>query len=141
MSTSIELLCEKNIHLEKFFRANEVQLRNIRTGNFEGLDSFYKMREGILEIIRKIDEMIERASDIPKPDAAIDEELRRQIIVCLQHKNILVNKILEQDLQILSAIETAKSQVIKELAQVRGVRKALGGYKSGKPKKRLDEEA
>jgi hypothetical protein len=141
MEATIELLCEKNIHLEKFFRANESQLRNIESGDFKALDSFYKTREGILDIIRKIDELIEKSNDIPKSEAAVDPEIRRQIIVCLQHKNNLVTKILEQDLRILSAIETAKSRVIKDLAQVRGARKAIGAYKSGKPKKRLDEEA
>ncbi len=141
MESAIELLCEKNMHLEKFFRTNEAQLEAFEAGDFGGLDSFYKTREGILEIIRKIDELVEQSDDLPKAGAVVDQEIRRQVIVCLQHKNTLVNKILEQDLRILSKIELAKSQMIKELAQVRGARKAIGAYKSGNSKKRLDEEA
>ena len=62
-----------------------MQLRSIEKGDFNGLEPFYKTREGILDIIRKIDEMIEKAPDLPDAKATVDEEVRRrQIIVCLQ---------------------------------------------------------
>ncbi len=139
--TVVELLCEKNFYLEKFYSLNESQLEFIQAHRFEGLETFYRTRDGILDIIRKIDELVDTSYDIPKSLADVDQVMKGQIIECLQIKNNLVAKILEQDLQILSAIESAKSFVIKELAQVRGARKAIGAYKSGPANKRLDEEA
>lgn len=139
--TVVELLCEKNFYLEKFYSLNESQLEFIEGRKFDGLETFYRTRDGILDIIRKIDELVESSDDMPKDANAVDPILKKQIVECLQIKNNLVTKILEQDLKILSAIEQAKSYVIKELAQVRGARKAIGAYKSGQANKRLDEEA
>jgi hypothetical protein len=137
----IELLCEKNFYLEKFYSLNETQLEHIEARRFDGLETFYRTRDGILDIILKIDEMVDSSYDIPKSSAEIDQSLREEVIECLNIKNNLVTKILEQDLKILSAIEVAKTHVIKELAQVRGAKKAIGAYKSGPADRSVDEEA
>lgn len=142
MKQVIQLLEDKNMHLEKFFRANEAELENFSAGNFDNLEDFYRIREGLLEVIRKIDDMIEASNNAPDQNVLIDEQERRLVMSALQYKTDLVNRILEQDLCILSAIETAKSDIIKELAQVRSARKAIGSYKSGAGSaKRVDEEA
>jgi len=51
-----------------------------------------------------------------------------------------VQQILAQDLQILSVIEQAKSNIIKDLRQVQSAKKAVGAYKSGDAPNRLDEK-
>ena len=140
MTSTMDVLNEKNMHLEKFFRLNEIELEKFTAEDFSGLDEFYKTREGILDIVRKLDEMLERADDDMDP-ATIDETLKKEILVALDYKNNLVTRIFEQDLRILSVLENAKSNIIKELAQVRGAKKAIGAYHSGQSKTRLNEKA
>ncbi|OFZ17858.1 MAG: hypothetical protein A2Z20_05770 [Bdellovibrionales bacterium RBG_16_40_8] len=135
-----DLLQEKNYCLEKFYRLNECGLENLSEGNYDYLNSFYASRDGLLDIIKKIDEMIERSNEIPLDVQEIDAEVKKIILSALDYKTDLVNRILEQDLKIISVIEAAKSNIIKELSQVKVTRKALGSYKSGKSRNNLDEE-
>ena len=141
MKTVIELLNEKNHCLEKFFRLNEAELENFANGVFEGLEGFYAAREGLLEIIRKVDEMIERSNDAEISVGAVDATESKSVENALSYKNELVARILEQDLRILSNIEQAKSNIIKELTQVRAARKAVGAYGGNTSGENLDEEA
>jgi hypothetical protein len=53
----------------------------------------------------------------------------------------LVTRILAQDLQVLSLIEQAKSNIIKELRSVQAGKKAVGAYKSPTQSNKLDEKA
>lgn len=140
MNEVLNLLKEKNSCLQKFRELNEKEIEFISSGNFDNLENFYIAREGILGIIQRVDEMIEIAS-LSFEEAAATAELKSEIQMTLQKRNTLVNSILEQDLEILSNIDKAKSEIIKELAQVRATRKAVGSYKSGQKTQRLDEEA
>lgn len=140
MDSIIDLLHEKNNCLEKFYRLNEAQMDSLARSDFENLEAFYSDREGLLTLIRKIDEMIEHSNQIPLDAEEIDAAMRGVVTQALHYKNELVSRILEQDLKILSAIENAKSTIIKELTQVRATKKALGSYKSRQPSARLDEE-
>lgn len=139
--TIIEMLTEKNQCLEKFYRLNESELENFSAGTFDNIENFYATREGLLDIIKKVDEMIETSNSSTDDVGPISAEDKKNILSALQYKNDLVNRILEQDLRILSAIEEAKSNIIKELTQVRSAKKAIGSYKSGQKANRLDEEA
>ncbi len=140
MTSAIDIINEKNSHLEKFYRLNEAELERFTAGDFAGLDEFYKSREGILDIVRKLDEMLERTSAEVNP-SSISEQSKKEVLNALDFKNQLVTRILEQDLRILSVLESAKSEIIKELTQVRSARKAIGAYHSGRNKSRLNEKA
>ena len=140
METIINLLKDKNYHLEKFLQLNEAELVNFTEGDFENLEVFYQSRETILELIRCIDRLLEAASTAHDQTAVTDAE-RAEIRRCMSAKNDLVTRILAQDLQILSVIEQAKSGIIKELRQVQAAKKAVGAYKSGDPAAKLDEKA
>jgi hypothetical protein len=141
MQTTIELLTEKNYCLEKFFRLNEAELMNFAAGNFDHLEEFYASREGLLEIIKRIDFLLDEDNQVPVDLKSVTNNFKKQVLETLQHKNNLCTKILTQDLEILSAIENAKSDIIRELSQVRVTRKAIGSYKSGPTAASLDEEA
>lgn len=141
MQQIVELLTEKNQYLEKFYRLNEGEILSIAQGDFENLENFYQSRDGILNMIFKIDELVEKANAGFDDSVQIEPSQKKSILLALDYKNELVNRILAQDLQILSCIESAKSGIIKELAQVRATKKALGSYKSGAETKTLDEEA
>ncbi len=140
MSQVLSLLEEKNKNLAKFYQMNEIEMTRIAAGNFDELENFYRNREGILDLIRTIDTLTEVASK-ETMDQDIDDNQRVQVMDLLDQKNELVAQILEQDLRILSLIDQAKSNIIKELGQVRLARKAISGYQSGTTKTQLDEEA
>lgn len=140
MSQVLSLLEEKNKHLAKFYQMNEIEMTRIADGNFDELENFYRNRDGILDLVRTIDTLTEVASQQTQ-DQDIDEKQRVQVLDLLNQKNELVRQILEQDLKILSLIEQAKSDIIRELGQVRIARKAISGYQSGSNKTQLDEEA
>ena len=141
MQDIIQILKEKNQHLEKFFELNEQEMLSFNDGNFDNLEVFYQSREALLEMIHILDERIEKSNQAESIPAMISDKQKVEILKALDKKNELVTGILSQDLQILSCIESAKSTIIKELSQVRTAKKVIGSYKSGEPNKRLDEEA
>lgn len=141
MENIISLLHDKNYHLQRFHDMNEVELMNFVEGNFDNLEGFYNTREAILDLIRCIDRVIEQSHLMMEEPIQCSNEDRHKISKALSDKNDLVTRILAQDLQILSVLESAKSSIIKELTQVKAARKAVGAYKSGEPDSRLDEEA
>lgn len=124
--------------MEKFYSLNETETLNFTIGNFDNLDSFYQMRDKLLELVKYIDAEIDAASMQPEP---VTEQDRAQIREALAIKDEYVNRILAQDLEILSCIESAKSNIIRELQEIRKTKSAMGRYKSGTlPHRRLDEE-
>ena len=141
MDTIISLLRDKNYHLQKFFSLNESELLNFAEDNFDNLETFYQARETILDLIRCIDRLIDAASNAHENPRAISDQNKKQMITCMADKNELVTRILSQDLQILSVIEQAKSNIIRELRQVENGKKAVGAYKSGPARNKLDEKA
>jgi hypothetical protein len=137
----INLLEEKNHYLEKFYSLNETEIINFSHGNFDNLESFYNTREKILEILKYIDGQLDQVQSGMQELTGISTEERRQIKEHLAVKDEYVSRIIDQDLEVLTCIEAAKSNIIRELQDVRRVRKAVGGYKSPTFSKRLDEEA
>ncbi len=132
MKAMMTLLKDKNEHLQKFLQLNETELINFTQGNFDNLEIFYQSRETILDLIRCIDGLVEVAlKDSPDNGASITPDEKKELLQILNKKNDLVTQILAQDLQILSVIEQAKSNIIKDLRQVQSARKAVGAYKSG----------
>lgn len=140
MNNILKLLKEKNLCLQKFYKLNKTELENFNAGVFDCLEGFYDGREGLLQLIKKIDDVIERENSSVVCVEKYNDSERRAIISELSYKNDLVNKILEQDLCILSVIEAAKSKIICELRQVQSAHKVLGRYKPVPNSGRLDEE-
>lgn len=136
MDYIIQLLQDRNTHLEKFAQINELEILRFTDGNFDNLESFYKSREGILNLIGCIDRLI----DSTENDSKMDDLQKKVVLDLLAEKNELVTEILSQDLQILSLIEQTKSDIIKELSSIKVGRKALHNYQSGHTAKRVDEK-
>ncbi|WP_413577004.1 hypothetical protein ACLVWU_02570 [Bdellovibrio sp. HCB290] len=141
MTRIISLLNEKNHYLEKFYSLNEVELANFAQGMFDNLEHFYQTREKILDVLKYVDSQIDKAHNEITPDAVMATEDRKQIKEALSIKDEYVARIIEQDIQVLVCIETAKNSIIRELQDVRRNRKAIGGYKSKSFDSQLDEEA
>jgi hypothetical protein len=139
MTRIIDLLNHKNHYLEKFYSLNENELLNFSQNNFSNLESFYQIREKILETIRYIDAQIDEVQQ--QQDIEANPAQKREVSTCLNIKEEYVSRILAQDLEVLSCIESAKSDIIRELQEIRKARKAVGSYKSRQFNNRLDEEA
>lgn len=134
----INLLNHKNHFLEKFYSLNENELLNFARNDFSNLESFYQTREKILEAIRYIDAEVDQ---LQQQDLEVTDAQKREMATALAIKEEYVSRILAQDLEILSCIESAKSSIIRELQEIRKARKAVGSYKSRQFTNRLDEEA
>lgn len=137
----INLLNQKNHYLEKFYSLNETELLNFARGSFENLEFFYQTREKILEMIKYLDNEVEseqKSNSSLAADVSLEE--RRQAKTALAVKDEYVNRILAQDLEILSCIENAKSTIIKELQEIRKTKKVVGSYKSKTFNNKLDEQ-
>lgn len=135
----IELLNQKNHYLEKFYSLTEVEIENFSMGNFDNLENFYHTREKILDIIKYIDGQIFNAN--AETEAFLNSTIDRKIMQeAIAIKEEYVSRIIEQDLQILSCIENTKSNIIKELQNLKKSKKAIGGYKSKQFENQIDEE-
>jgi predicted house-cleaning noncanonical NTP pyrophosphatase (MazG superfamily) len=143
MMRIITLLNQKNNYLEKFYTLNETELINFAVANFDHLDSFYNMRDKILEIIKYLDEEIDIAQNAMSDvlTSEISAGIKAQVKEALAVKDEYVNRILAQDLEVLACIESAKSNIIRELQEIKKTKSAMGRYKSGlSGPRRLDEE-
>lgn len=138
----IELYEQKNHYLEKFYSMNETEIASMSEGQFDNLQSFYSNRDGILNVIKYIDGQIEvEQKHLETADDEFSSEEKLHLAQQLKIKNEYVMRIIDQDLSILSLIDREKSNVMKEIYEVRKSRKAMTGYKTYVPTVRLDEEA
>src|SRR6266404_1653575 len=102
MDTIINLLKDKNYHLEKFYQLNDSELLNFADGNFDNLEVFYQSRETILDLIRCIDRLIDAASQAHTDPGNVSDQNKKEVMKAMNTKTELVTRILAQDLQILS---------------------------------------
>jgi len=124
MEKVIDLIEQKNSCLVRFKDMNEKEIHNFNEGNFDNLETFYNSRETVLEMIGLLDKKI--AQEQAEHSLNVDQESKNRLVVALELKNALVQDIIELDLMIISIIEQAKSEIIKDLSQVKAVRKVFG---------------
>lgn len=126
MKRLLDLMDQKNHFLEKFYTVNETHLDQFLKNRFEQINEFYDTRENILEILKYIDNEIQTVSSKTTEESILDIQ---KLKVCLSVKDTFVQKILEQDIDILSCIEAAKNSIINELKEVRNGKKVISAYK------------
>lgn len=137
MNRLITLVYEKNHYLEKFYSQNETELQNFLEGEFSNLEEFYSNRERILEMIRYVDSQIDKIHEATQ----LSEYERKELKRAMRIKDEYVERIIQQDLEVLSCIDRAKSEIITELQNLKKSKKAVSGYKMPEFTNRLDEEA
>lgn len=127
----IQLLNEKNHFLEKFYSLNEAQILRLDKGEFEGLDQFYYQQEELLKVLKYVDGQIQKSHDSYQRISGVYElEHKKDVTEALKTKDLYIKKILEQDLLILGLVDEIKTQIIKELHDIRRAKKAISGYGS-----------
>lgn len=140
MERVIRLLKEKNQYLEKFFALNVSELERFEASNFDNVTEFYRVRDSILDILRRIDEMLHVENEAqPRREATAED--RAAIEGALNAKESWVAAILEQDLRILERVEQEKSKIIRELQSTTKSRKVHEAYIAGSASGGLDEKA
>lgn len=138
MDSIINLLKEKNHFLKKFYTLNKAEIIRLSEGDFSRLDYFYQSRENILDMISYVESRMEETLGTSQQIGSVSDDERLRVRRELDFKDEVVNQILDQDLQILSFIETAKTDLIKELQDVKKKRDVIGSYHSSpQPNKRL----
>lgn len=141
MERIVDLMQQKNNYLEKFLLIGEAESINFEMGDFDNLESFYDCREKILNVIRHIEGKIEKMTHQYAEGAAVDPKVRARAKSELDAKDQLVGQILELDLKLISCIESAKSDIIKQLRTVKQGKKAVSGYRAEMgPEYRFNEE-
>lgn len=141
MERTLSLLNEKNHYLEKFYSLGEDSLPEFRQGVFDKLERFYATREQILDVIKYIDSQLQNESQIQTDLGFMNMDHKQEFKRSLAIKDEYVNRIIHQDMEILSCIESAKNTIIRELQEIRKAKKAVSGYKVPTFTNRLDEEA
>ena len=119
MDKILNLLDEKNHYLEKFYKLNENELINLSGQNYENIEIFYAAREGLLRMINKIDDMVDEQIQFNEIEIkSLSGIYKKKLLASLSYKTDVVNLILAQDLEIISYVERAKSELINELTKV-----------------------
>lgn len=129
VSKIIELLKEKNFYLERFLEESKKERTRFKARRFENLDNLYKMREQILQNIQSIDKRIDVICE-KEGTELLNPPKKNEISNMLDTIKGNVRNILEEDLQIISFIETEKSKIIQEIGKTKEGRKVLKGYKA-----------
>ncbi len=131
MNRVIQLMGEKNHFLEKFMNLNEKQIARLEEGHFDQIEQFYNQREDLIKIIKYIDAETHKAQGLQiDGDLEMMDADRKIIKENLKTKGIYTAKIIDQDMQVLALIDRAKSQIIKELQDVRQAKRGTAGYKT-----------
>ena len=137
MKRLLELMDQKNHYLEKFYTINETHIEQFLKSRFEEINEFYNARENILEILKYIDQEIKIVSHSAKEESLLDVQ---KLKACLSVKDTFVQKIIEQDIDILACIEAEKNSIIQELKEVRMGKKVISAYKTPTFSENLGEE-
>ncbi|NBT59966.1 hypothetical protein EBT16_14415, partial [bacterium] len=126
MEEVLQYLQLKNHYYEKFFSVTQKFLDQIARNDWTNLDFFVDSRERILNIIRsydaKISSVVESTKHRSKPSTVDQTQVARM----LDQRRTLADKILELDLQLISAIDEYKNETIRELKKTVETQQHMG---------------
>jgi hypothetical protein len=137
MEELLELFKEKNHFLKKFYLINLKELESFCENKFENLEIFYDQREKLIDIIGYIKSKIEKLSEL---DDLKNYRQNPNIQAIEKTNDTITNDILKQDSEILSHIENAKNNIIKELQKIKTGKKIVSKYKGFTNQNNLDEK-
>lgn len=125
--------------LLEFSLLNNSEMRRLEASDFDNVESFYDKREKLLKIIQRLNAQIDReANRLHAGNLAQEHKLSNSFQARILE---LAEGIKEQDLYILSLIEQAKSQIIKDLQNLNKNKKTMASYKTKVDHHQFDEKA
>lgn len=126
MEKLLLLLKEKNFYLEKFFEESEKERKSFKARKFDNLSRLYKTRESILLNIADIDKKI---TAVNLRNVGMDPQVKKELNKLLEEKKSIINKILDQDLQIISCVEKEKSVMISKISSLVEGKRIINKYR------------
>ncbi len=124
MSRILDLLKEKNFHLEKFLEESRKKRTQFKARHFENLQSLYEKREKILFNIQNTDRKINTISN-NKASETLNPPKKNEMIEVLRKIRTNVSDIMEEDLQIISCIDNEKSEIIRKMRRKKTIKGGL----------------
>lgn len=109
-----EALEKKNSYLLEFHKINMNELKRLSEGCVENLENFYYSRELLLNAINKLDGQI--SGENWNKNLRIDKNQKQKLVDILKLKKEMVMSILDQDLKIISLLDTIKKDNTKDIA-------------------------
>jgi hypothetical protein len=126
----LALLRSKNRCLERFLEVTIHFWAEAQDGKLENLAFFENQRESTLKAIDLFDRKLAQSIEALPAKARPNESLTKDIRAELDLKEALVHQILSIDLKIISKIEEARGQILKDLTQTRKGKESLSKFKS-----------
>ncbi|NBX77030.1 MAG: hypothetical protein EBQ92_10785 [Proteobacteria bacterium] len=133
MEDVLQYLEMKNHYYEKFYSVTQKFLDQIARNDWTNLDFFVDSRERILNIIRSFDAKISHAVErVEKPTDSkeVDKALLTKM---MDERKRLGEKILELDLQLISAIDDYKNETIRELKKTVETQHQIDAFEKNTP--------
>lgn len=127
MTNIIAILNEKNQLLGHFLKLTAEEHQRLSSGNFEKLQLFYETREGLLKLIKLLDQKTDHFLNHAQEEA--NASVKSTVRALFEKKERIVEQILEKDLEIISFIEKEKNDVIKNLRDTTRGKRVLGAYR------------
>lgn len=115
MEEVIQYLEMKNNYYEKFLEISLKFLTETKNNHWDNLQFFVENRERLLNIIRSLDQKIARSFNTSNNNEEEMNSYRDTLKRLFERKKALGDKIINLDLQLISKIDTMKSQTIKQL--------------------------
>jgi nucleosome binding factor SPN SPT16 subunit len=133
MEEVLQYLEMKNHYYEKFYTVTQKFLDQIARNDWTNLDFFVDSRERILNIIRSFDAKISNAVDRAKNPGHTKEADKNVVKKVMDERKKLGDKILELDLQLISAIDDYKNETIRELKKTVETQQQIDAFEKNTP--------
>src|SRR4051794_19087272 len=117
MDEVLNLLRERNSFLKQFYSINKSEMFRFEEGDFSRIEYFYKSRDNILDMISHLEKNLDDRLGALDDATSVSRDVKHQIRNELDFKDSMITEILNQDLEILSRIDTAKTKIIKDLQE------------------------
>ncbi|MBI4404102.1 MAG: hypothetical protein HY537_08075 [Deltaproteobacteria bacterium] len=125
----------KNQYYAKFYSLTSRFLDQANSGRWEDLELFVDNRERILGIIRGYDaklSLVFQKLELSNQEICFHRERVQSLI---RERNSLGQKIVAQDLEMISKLDDLKSDTIKELKRSMETSQQLNSFSAGQPPK------
>ena len=125
----LTILRSKNNCLERFLALSLDFAKSMEANDLSGLAKFQENRENIIKALDLYDRKVSEVLVVLSPGQRTPQ-LIQAVEAALAKKDELVHRILEEDLKIISGIEDAKNETLKELSATRKNKDLVGKFKS-----------
>lgn len=136
MQEVIEYLEMKNHYYEKFFTVTSKLVSLASQNQWKELEFFVDSRDRILAILRSFDHKIEAAMEKYEKNESLLAQYRDKVKALFAKRQAWADKILQQDLKLISVIDDFKTETIRELKDALSKQQGLDSFSRSTPSPR-----